>query len=57
MVDIVKLNFKAGLFSLTFKFQHSFLAKSPFLVYMGIYMGKTSKKIKVAEKYFPISET
>ena len=27
-VNTVKLNFKAGLFSLTFQFEHSFLAKS-----------------------------
>ena len=27
-VNIVKLNFKAGLFSSTFPFEHSFLAKS-----------------------------
>ena len=27
-VNIVKLNFKAGLFSSTFQFEHSFLAKS-----------------------------
>ena len=28
VVNTVKLNFKAGLFSSTFQFEHSFLAKS-----------------------------